>query len=107
MPMDFVEVLKRCETVILSIDLIMAGNVVYMCVDSRGKEVVVCEVGDGGGGGGGCRWRTVVNTVVDMVMDKVVLTCSVVGLEEVTGEGDDSDRRRVLIGEGYIGGGLD
>ncbi|MFS7994180.1 hypothetical protein Hanom_Chr12g01102811 [Helianthus anomalus] len=82
MPMDFVEVLKRCETVILSIDLIMAGNVVYMCVDSRGKEVVVCEVGDGGG----CRWRTVVNTVVDMVMDKVVLTCSVVGLEEVTDE---------------------
>ncbi|MFS7982089.1 hypothetical protein Hanom_Chr10g00958611 [Helianthus anomalus] len=52
----------------------MAGNVVYMCVDSRGEEVVVCEVG-------GCRWRIVVNTVVDIVMDKVV-----------------------LIGEGYIRG---
>ncbi|MFS8015533.1 hypothetical protein Hanom_Chr15g01357791 [Helianthus anomalus] len=98
MPVDFVEDLKRCETVISSIDVIMAGNVVYICVDSRGEEVVVCAVGDGGG----CRWRTMVNTVVDM--DKVVLTCSVVGLEEVIGE-----RRRFRpekIVDWYIGGGL-
>ncbi|KAF5801878.1 putative kelch-type beta propeller [Helianthus annuus] len=80
MPVDIVEDLRRCDEVISSIDVVMGGNVVYMCVGERDGEVVVCEVGDKGG----CRWRKVVNTVGECgVMDRVVLTCSVVGVEDL------------------------
>ncbi|KAK9076178.1 hypothetical protein SSX86_004511 [Deinandra increscens subsp. villosa] len=85
MPADLVESLKSRDSLISSVDVAMAGNVAYICNRYRAEEVMVCEFDEdgGGGGGGGCRWRRVANTVANGGVDKLVFTCSKVGMEEL------------------------
>ncbi|KAK1408693.1 hypothetical protein QVD17_40683 [Tagetes erecta] len=83
MPVNLIESFKSDDdSVIESVDVVMAGNMVYMCVCSGGEEVViVCELVEGGG----CRWRRVVSTVAirRSVVGRLVLTCSMVGMDEL------------------------
>ncbi|KAI3694189.1 hypothetical protein L1987_77150 [Smallanthus sonchifolius] len=94
MPENILENLKSHDSFISSIDVAMAGNIAYICICSRAEEVIVCEFIDGGG----CRWRSVANTVASCgsIMDKLVLTCSKVGIEELQ-RATRSENRRFVV----------
>ncbi|KAI3728319.1 hypothetical protein L6452_16953 [Arctium lappa] len=94
MPASLVEDLKRRDLEVSSIDVSMAGKMAYIYVSSRPEEVIVCEFMDGGG----CRWWSVVNTVANgrSVMDKLVFTCSKVGMEELQ-RATRSENRRFVV----------
>ncbi|KAJ4827808.1 hypothetical protein Tsubulata_026141 [Turnera subulata] len=66
-----------------SVDVNMAGDVVYVSNKSNPGKVFLCEIGDHGGA---CDWRRVPNVVVDddvRLRERVVLTCSNVGLGDL------------------------
>lgn len=69
------------EREICSIDVVMAGNVAYVYVNSRDEEVIMCEFIDGGG----CRWCSVTNEVASRrsILDRLVFTCSKVEMADL------------------------
>ncbi|KAL3835585.1 hypothetical protein ACJIZ3_010321 [Penstemon smallii] len=78
MPVDYVEKLKGESLENFSIDVRVAGNVVYVY---SAWEVVACELVDGGR----CRWWSVRNVAArdDLIMERLVFTCSEVGIDEL------------------------
>lgn len=80
MPLEFVEKLQRENSWVYSIGVCAGGNMVYINNPEVAEEVIVCELG-----AGGCRWGSVTNVVgVEMSRtERLVFTCSTVGIEDV------------------------
>lgn len=94
LPANLLEKLKSHNSQISSIDVSMAGSIAYIYISSRAEEVIMCEFIDGGG----CRWCSVANTVANSrsIMDKLVFTCSKVGIEELQ-RATKSENRRFVV----------
>ncbi|PSS28503.1 F-box/kelch-repeat protein [Actinidia chinensis var. chinensis] len=78
MPPLFVEKLERESDPLSSAGVCLAGNVMYIYNSSMIEEVIMCEFVDDGD----CRWRSVVANERS-VMERVVITCSEVGIRDV------------------------
>ncbi|KAL8254322.1 hypothetical protein R6Q59_032543 [Mikania micrantha] len=92
MPANLVEDLKRHDTLISTIEVAMAGNIAYI-TSSSAEEIMMCELFDGG-----CRWLNVVNTVATRrsIMYRLVLTCAMVGVDELERATRFENRRFVV-----------
>ncbi|KAL8550514.1 hypothetical protein ACS0TY_009077 [Phlomoides rotata] len=80
MPEEFVSSL-RSDSDNSSINIRVAGNIVYVYSTGEAEKVVACEMIDGGG----CRWWRVRNVVARerMITENLVFSCSEVGIGEV------------------------
>ncbi|CAI9275111.1 unnamed protein product [Lactuca saligna] len=94
MPANLLENLKSHDSQISSIDVSMVGNAAYVYISSRAEEVFMCEFIDGGG----CSWRSVANTSANgrSIMDKLVFTCSKIGIEELQRATRSGNRKFVV-----------
>ncbi|XP_076883060.1 F-box/kelch-repeat protein At1g23390-like isoform X1 [Bidens hawaiensis] len=81
MPLDLVEKLKCDELQVSSVEVRMAGNVVYIYKPVLPEEVIVCEFMNGGE----CNWWSVSNVVASdrCVTEQFVFTCSNVGIHDL------------------------
>ncbi|GFP97470.1 F-box/kelch-repeat protein at1g23390 [Phtheirospermum japonicum] len=81
MPVEFVSKLKSECVENLSVDIRVAGNIVYVYSTWAAAEVVACEVMRGGA----CRWWSVGNVVArdEMISKRSVFSCSEVGIEDL------------------------
>lgn len=81
MPQEFVTRLKSRSSENSSIDIRVAGNIVYVYNTWEAEEVVACELM----AGGGCRWWNVSNMVAreGMIAEMLVFSCSEVGIGEL------------------------
>ncbi|KAI3452707.1 hypothetical protein Pfo_009371 [Paulownia fortunei] len=81
MPQEFVTKLKSKSFGNSSIDIRVAGNIVYVYNTWEAEEVVACELMPGGG----CWWSSVRNMVEreGMIAERLVFSCSEVGIEEL------------------------
>ncbi|KAI3467551.1 hypothetical protein Pfo_024214 [Paulownia fortunei] len=83
MPLEYVEKLRSESFGYCSINIRVAGNTVYVYNNTWDvEEVVACELI---ASGGGCRWWSVRNVVAreGMIADRLVFTCSEVGIDEL------------------------
>lgn len=81
MPLDYVAKLRSESSGKCSINIRVAGNIVYVYNNMRDvEEVVACELI----ASGGCRWRSVRNVVArERMADRLVFTCSELGIDEL------------------------
>ncbi|KAL0327273.1 UNVERIFIED_CONTAM: F-box/kelch-repeat protein [Sesamum angustifolium] len=81
MPQELVARLKSKSYENSPIDIRVTGNIVYVYNTWKAEEVVAGELM----GGGGCRWWSMRNVVAreEMVGERLVFSCSEVGIEEL------------------------
>ncbi|KAA8533164.1 hypothetical protein F0562_033303 [Nyssa sinensis] len=100
MPLTLVEKLKTENFQLSSVSVCLTGNFVYLYNPLDVELVFVCEFVDGG-----CMWRSIRNVVANdrTKMERFVLTCSTVGIDEVKAALRSENRRFVIL---VVGGWL-
>ncbi|CAK9182764.1 unnamed protein product [Ilex paraguariensis] len=98
MPSPLVEKLKRENFHVSSINVCMAGNFLYIYNASEVEEVFVCEFEERESG---CRWGCVGNVVGNErnCMERMVFTCSEVGIDDLQRAMRSENRRFVVKGK--------
>ncbi|MCL7051629.1 hypothetical protein MKW94_025233 [Papaver nudicaule] len=80
MPLEMFDVLKNVNSTILSIDISMAENFLYINNPSEPREIFFCDLNEGA-----CQWGNVQCSFLDdrVLMDRFVFTCSTVSLDDL------------------------
>jgi hypothetical protein len=90
MPAKFVKKLKSEMFQVSSINVCTVGNTAYMYNPMEVEEVFICEFTNGG-----CRWGNIEN-IDRNLMERLVLTCSMVGMSDIRNAMSTGDRKFVL-----------
>lgn len=100
MPIELISRLKSNVSEILSINIRMAENIVYVYNPNEISDIFVCEIVRGG-----CRWRSVRNVVEDgrRMTEKVVFSCCEVSMEDLKRAlGAEKSRLKVVDSESTL-----